>query len=49
MEKNDKAVAEQQFRRFVSEIDTAVSKGVLHRNTAARKKSRLSKALTALS
>ena len=49
VEKNDKAVAEQQFRRFVSEIDTAVSKGVLHRNTAARKKSRLSKALTALS
>lgn len=29
----------------ISQIDRAVTKGVLHRNTAARKKSRLSKAL----
>lgn len=29
------------LREAISAIDTAVTKGVLHRNTAARKKSRL--------
>jgi small subunit ribosomal protein S20 len=33
------------FRSAISEIDKAVSKGVYHRNTAARKKSRLAKLL----
>ncbi|GAB4573538.1 MAG: 30S ribosomal protein S20 [Anaerolineae bacterium] len=32
----------------IRELDKAVSKGVLHRNTAARKKSRLMKRLNAL-
>ena len=48
MESSDKPAAEQVFKEFVSEIDKAVSKGVMHRNTAARKKSRLSKTLAAL-
>jgi small subunit ribosomal protein S20 len=33
----------------ISALDRAVSKGVLHRNTAARKKSRLSKQYNKLS
>lgn len=37
--------AELKLRAAVREIDKAVSKGVLHRNTAARKKSRLTKQL----
>lgn len=35
--------AEQKLRRAISEIDRAKSKGVLHANTAARQKSRLTK------
>ncbi|EQD43926.1 Ribosomal protein S20 [mine drainage metagenome] len=34
---------EQAFRAACSELDRAVTRGVLHRNAAARKKSRLSK------
>lgn len=37
--------AEQQLRLAICRIDKAVSKGVMHRNTAARKKSRLTKQL----
>lgn len=37
--------AEQQLRLAICRIDKAASKGVLHRNTAARKKSRLTKQL----
>lgn len=33
------------LREAISQIDRAASKGVLHRNTAARRKSRLNKAL----
>ncbi|NLW17191.1 MAG: 30S ribosomal protein S20 [Firmicutes bacterium] len=35
--------AEQALRLAIRRIDRAVSKGVLHRNTGARKKSRLTK------
>jgi len=35
----------ESLKAAVSRIDRAASKGVLHRNTAARKKSRLNKAL----
>ncbi len=35
------------FKDAQSKIDTAVSKGVLHKKTAARKKSRLAKRATA--
>ncbi|MDR1913723.1 MAG: 30S ribosomal protein S20 [Clostridiales bacterium] len=39
----DKSNTEEAFRNAVSAIDKAVSKGVYHKNTAARKKSRLAK------
>ncbi|MBV9342054.1 MAG: 30S ribosomal protein S20 [Acidobacteria bacterium] len=38
---NDKASAERAFRATVSALDKATQKGVLHKNTAARYKSRL--------
>ncbi len=39
----DKKVVESALRKAVSVISTAASKGVLHRNTASRYISRLSK------
>ena len=39
----DSSAAEDSFRTAASLIDKAVSKGVLHKNTAARKKARLAK------
>ena len=44
----DKAAATQAFRTAESEIMRAVSKGVLHKNTAARKVSRLSARVKAM-
>ena len=35
--------AKELYRKVASLIDKAVSKGTLHKNTAARKKSKLSK------
>ena len=46
--KGDKAAAEKIFRQTVSALDKAIQKGVLHKNTAARYKSRLSARLKAL-
>ena len=46
--KSDKASAQQIFRKTVSALDKAIQKGVLHKNTAARYKSRLSARLNAL-
>ena len=46
--KGDKAGAEQVYRETVSALDKAIQKGVLHENTAARYKSRLSARLNAL-
>ncbi|MBX6351103.1 MAG: 30S ribosomal protein S20 [Clostridia bacterium] len=40
--------AREALRLAMSAIDKAVKKGVLHRNTAARRKSRIMKALVAL-
>jgi small subunit ribosomal protein S20 len=40
--KGDRVGAEQGFRGVASVIDKAIQKGVLHENTAARYKSRLS-------
>ncbi|MBU4312918.1 MAG: 30S ribosomal protein S20 [Candidatus Omnitrophica bacterium] len=37
--------AKKQLKLVISELDRAVSKGVVHRNTASRKKSRLTKKL----
>ncbi len=45
---NNKAVAETQYAEFVKLMDTATGKGMYHRNSAARKKSRLHKRLAAL-
>ena len=39
--------ADEQLRLAIKSIDKAAQKGVMHRNTAARKKSRLIKAVRA--
>ncbi|MEW5762126.1 MAG: 30S ribosomal protein S20 [Bacillota bacterium] len=41
--------AQQRLRRALVAIDKAVTKGILHKNTAARKKSRLMKKMNAAS
>ena len=46
--KGDKNAAEQVFRQTVSAMDKAVQKGVIHKNTASRYKSRLSARLHAV-
>lgn len=43
----DKAAAEEAFRLTAQALDKAASKGVIHKNTAANKKSRLAKRLNA--
>ncbi|HTZ97864.1 MAG TPA: 30S ribosomal protein S20 [Terriglobales bacterium] len=48
MAKGDKPAAQQAFRETVSVLDKAVQKGVLHRNTSSRYKSRLSARLNAM-
>ncbi len=45
---NDKAVSSEQLLSTVSLIDKAVNKGIIHRNTAARHKSRLTRHVNAL-
>ena len=40
--KGDKEIAQKTYRETVSALDKAIQKGVLHKNTAARYKSRLS-------
>ncbi len=42
LKSGDSAQAKARFSEIVSKIDQAVRKGVIHRNTAARYKSRLS-------
>ncbi|PLW76147.1 30S ribosomal protein S20 [Cohaesibacter celericrescens] len=44
----DQAVAAEALRKAQSEMMTAVSKGVFHKNTASRKISRLSKRVKAI-
>jgi small subunit ribosomal protein S20 len=46
--KGDKTAAETTYRATVSALDKAIQKGVLHKNTAARYKSRLSARVRAL-
>jgi small subunit ribosomal protein S20 len=41
----DLASAQEELRVAISALDKAASKGVIHRNNAARRKSRLMKAL----
>ncbi len=45
---NDKVAAAEALRNATSEIEKAVTKGVYHKNTAARKISRLSLAANKL-
>ncbi|MCQ8184780.1 30S ribosomal protein S20 [Parvularcula maris] len=45
----DRGAAQEALRTAESEIMRAVSKGVMHKNTASRKVSRLSKRVAALS
>lgn len=44
----DKSAAEAAYRAAVPVIDSMVNKGIMHRNKAARHKSRLSKHLHAM-
>lgn len=43
LEAGDKALSKEALVQAISTIDRATSKGVFHKNTAARKKSRLAK------
>ena len=45
LEQGDAGVATEAFPKIQKTIDKMVTKGILHRNTAARYKSRLSQAL----
>jgi len=38
----DKALSDAEFKTAVQKLDRAAAKGVIHKNAAARKKSRLS-------
>ncbi len=44
----DKELAEKLLPETVSAIDSAVSKGILHKNNAANKKAKLAKKLASL-
>jgi small subunit ribosomal protein S20 len=46
VEGGDAAAAETEHRNLVKWIDRAVSRGALHRNTAARKKSQAARLLS---
>jgi len=48
IEKKDSAKAAEWLKQAIKQIDRAAQKGILKKNTAARKKSRLSKAVKAL-
>ncbi|MDR0723666.1 MAG: 30S ribosomal protein S20 [Endomicrobium sp.] len=48
VDSKNKEEAEKAFRLVVKKIDTVAGKGILHRNTVARKKSRLAKMLNRL-
>lgn len=46
--KADGAKATEYLKKSIKALDKAVEKNVMHKNTAARKKSRLNKAVKAL-
>jgi len=48
LEQNDAATTATSFKKAVVALDKAVSKGVLHKNTAARKKSQIAKKVNSL-
>ena len=47
LESGDKAAATEAYKEAVKKIDQAAAKGILHKNTAARKKSALARSLNA--
>ena len=49
VDKKDSAAAGTELQNVIKLIDTAGSKGILHKNTVARKKSRLQKMYNKLS
>lgn len=49
LKNKDKEAAEVKFKETVKMLDTAAGKGIFHKNTVARKKSRMSAALAGLS
>ena len=49
IEAGDKSAAEAQLRVASRALDKSVSKGVFHRNNAANKKSKLSRAVNKMS
>ncbi len=49
LQKGDAQAAQEQFRAVTSALDKSVQKGVLHKNTASRYKSRLNARVKALS
>ena len=48
LKRGDAKVAQTQYRETVSTLDKSVQKGVLHKNTVSRYKSRLNKRVKAL-
>ena len=48
IDSGDKAAAEAAYKSAMPEMHRGVSKGVMHRNTVARKLSRLSKRIKAI-
>lgn len=46
---NDATLAQENFRLVVKALDMAASKGIIHKNKAAKKKSRLAAKLNGLS
>ena len=48
LDSGDRAVAENAYKQAVVSVDKAVNKGILHKNTAARKKSSMTLQLNKL-
>ncbi|MBO6000089.1 MAG: 30S ribosomal protein S20, partial [Lachnospiraceae bacterium] len=46
VEAGDKALAQEQLKKAASTIDRAASKGVIHKNNAANKVSKLSSSVS---
>ncbi len=47
-EEKDLTLINEKFKLFVTRIDAAAQKGIVHKNTAARKKSRLAHKIKSL-
>ena len=49
IDSEDKSVASENYKKAVPVIDASVSKGIIHKNKAARYKSRLNKQILKMS